>query len=111
MLDKEFGRHAFGGRLEGQSLRPVFAKYQWIGASRSRVWPGATRALKAARLVHVIERHCPFEKNLLLQKDRAGCPCCSPSTTRFVIRLDSRLAAHGPRILVRGCCGLRWRQR
>ena len=84
MLSKEFRRHAFGGRLEGQSLRSVLAKYQRIGMSRSRVRPGATRALEAAGFVHVIERHCPFEQNLLLKKHRAGGLGCSPSTTRFV---------------------------
>src|SRR5271156_898000 len=96
MLGKEFRRHALGGRLEGQSLRPVFAKDQGISVSRGRVRPGATRALKAAGLVHIIERHGPFEQNLLLQKDGASCLCCSPPTAGLVIRLDSRLAAHSP---------------
>src|SRR5271163_4885300 len=73
--------------------------------SRSWVWPSATRALKAAWFVHVIERHCPFEQNLLFKKHRAGCLGCSPSTTRFVIRFDSRLTTHGPGILVRAWFG------
>src|SRR5271167_1219543 len=98
MLSKEFKRHALGGRLEGQSLRPVFAKDQRISSSRGRVRPRAAWTFKTAGLVHVIERHRPLEQNLLLQKDRSGSLCCSPATTRLVIRLDSRLAAHSPAV-------------
>src|ERR1700722_1335768 len=95
MLSEEFRRHALGCRLKGQSLRPIFAKDQRIPASRGGVRPCAAWTFKAAGLVHVIERHRPFEQNLLLQKDRSGSLGCSPPTTSLVIRLDSRLPAHG----------------
>src|SRR5271154_4882675 len=98
MLGEEFRRYALGGRLKGQSLRPVFAKDQRFSPSRGGVGPRAARTLEAAGLVHVVERHRPFEQNLLLQKHRSGSLGCSPSATRLVIRLDSRFAAHGPPI-------------